>query len=309
MSSRKATLIVGMVVWSAVGITAGSKPSPVRHASAAAVAASTTESPREERQEALDCSRFRVRFDRGETVYGEEERTITRAEAELLRVEPEANSGVRVVGWDSDSYGVTLCKAVEAGSGAQDALSRMHLEFQGGELRTTHPEKVRNWGAQLIIRSPKNAHLEVHTQNGPLDLYEVTGTVKVQSMNGPVTLTKCSGNFEVESQNGPVTLQSNSGWQKVHSENGPLNLTLQAPVWIGQGLEARTQNGPVNVKIPSGYESSTVVESDGNSPFRCESSVCSQGRRTWDEAQKRIEFGKGPAVIRLTSANGPITVE
>jgi len=32
-------------------------------------------------------------------------------------------------------------------------------------------------------------------------------------------------------------------------------------------------------------------------------------RKTWDDDHKRIEYGSGPAVIRLTTVNGPVTVD
>jgi len=36
--------------------------------------------------------------------------------------------------------------------------------------------------------------------------------------------------------------------------------------------------------------------------------VCNEGRRTWDEVHKRVEFGAGPTVIRVSTVNGPVTV-
>jgi len=52
-----------------------------------------------------------------------------------------------------------------------------------------------------------------------------------------------------------------------------------------------------------------VVESEGHSPFQCQASVCSEGRKTWEEDVKRIEFGNGPAVVRVSTVNGPVSVD
>jgi len=65
----------------------------------------------------------------------------------------------------------------------------------------------------------------------------------------------------------------------------------------------------VTVSIPSGYQSGVVVESEGHSPFQCQASVCSEGRKTWEEDVKRIEFGNGPAVVRVSTVNGPVSVD
>src|SRR5439155_19195966 len=51
-----------------------------------------------------------------------------------------------------------------------------------------------------------------------------------------------------------------------------------------------------------------LLESDGNGPFSCQASVCNEGRKTWDEEHKRVEFGSGPTVIRVSTVNGPVSV-
>jgi hypothetical protein len=50
------------------------------------------------------------------------------------------------------------------------------------------------------------------------------------------------------------------------------------------------------------------LESEGHSPFQCSSSVCSEGRKIWDDDHKRVEFGSGPTVVRVSSVNGPVSV-
>ena len=32
-------------------------------------------------------------------------------------------------------------------------------------------------------------------------------------------------------------------------------------------------------------------------------------RRTWDDDHKRIELGEGPALVRLSTENGPVSVK
>jgi hypothetical protein len=64
----------------------------------------------------------------------------------------------------------------------------------------------------------------------------------------------------------------------------------------------------VAINIPQDYESSVVVESQGNGPLSCRAKACAEGRKTWDEERKRVEFGSGPAVIRVSTVNGPLSV-
>jgi len=299
MTSRNLLSILGIVVWSGVAFAA--LPRAISHAQ------NFTLSSRDE-DTISSCSNLHIQFDHNPAVVASEERTITKAEAPLLRVNADRNGGIQVLGWDQDTYSVTLCKAAEAG-GDQDALlSEIHLRFQDGELRVSGPGSGR-WSAYLLIRSPKAAALDLTVHNGPLRLHHVDGSLKVRAQNGPVSVSGCSGELDLESQNGPLTLEDNSGKQNVRTSNGPVTVSLSGDSWVGPGLEARGMNGPVTLRIPSGYQTGVLLESEGRSPFECRASVCSEGRKTWDDEHKRIEFGSGPTLVHVSTENGPVSVD
>jgi len=303
MTSRTGLTIAGMLIWTAVALTAWPHCKTQRVAAAAAETVTVTED-----ETAASCSDLHFQFDRHDAVMQSEERTISKAEAPILRVAAESNGGIQVRGWESDSYSVTLCKAAENDGDAQSTLSQIHLSFQGGELGITGPASHRHWSAHLLIRAPKAAALDVQMHNGPLGLYEVDGQLKIRSQNGPVTVSGCSGELDLTSQNGPLTLENNSGKQSVHTHNGPVTLSLSGDSWNGGGLQAEAMNGPITLQIPSGYRSGVVLESSGRGPFECRATVCSEGRKTWDEDHKRIEFGSGPTMVHVSTQNGPVSV-
>jgi hypothetical protein len=187
-------------------------------------------------------------------------------------------------------------------------LSEIHLAFEHGELSVSGPHHGDRWSAYLLIRAPKAATMDLSTHNGPVTLHHVDGSLKVRAENGPVSVEECTGDLDLSSQNGPVTLEGNSGKQSVRTENGPVNVHLTGIEWAGSGLEAHATNGPVNLEIPAGYKSGVVLESEGSGPFRCRASVCSEGRKTWDDDRKRVEFGSGPTLVRVSTVNGPVSV-
>ena len=300
MTSRRVLTFLAITIWATVAITAAPRAFS-RHGAVRPMAAAADFS-------AESCSDLHVRFDHHDTVVQSEERTITKAEAPVLHVHAQSNGGLYIQGWDKDAYSVTLCKAAEAGPDADAVLSQIHLSFQGGLLTVSGPSSRNRWSAHILLRAPKAASLDVQTHNGPMTLYRVDGTLKAHAENGPINVTQCSGELELTSHNGPLTLEENSGKQMVHSENGPLTLTLSGNSWNGPGLEAQSTNGPVTLEVPSGYQSGVVLESEGHSPFQCNASVCSEGRKTWDDDRKRIEFGSGPTVIRVSTMNGPVAV-
>jgi hypothetical protein len=41
----------------------------------------------------------------------------------------------------------------------------------------------------------------------------------------------------------------------------------------------------------------------------CDADVCNEARKTWDDNERRIEFGPASPVIRISTHNGPVSVE
>src|SRR6267143_1499560 len=238
---------------------------------------------------AADCSDLHIRLDGERPTIQSEERTVSKAEAAVLRVHEVENGGVQVRGWDKETYAVTACKAAVGGDAAR-LLSQIKLAVQGGEVSVSGPHGERNdWTVFLLIRTPRAADIEVTTQNGPVSFYTVDGKITTRATNGPITLKDCSGEADMPTQNGPITVSLGSNWD-------------------GSELVADAVNGPLTLRVPSGFRSSFLVESNGHSPVSCHASICSDVRKTWDDEHRRIEYGSGSPVIRLSTENGPISV-
>lgn len=256
-----------------------------------------------------DCSELRIRLHHEKPTMEQEERTISKAEARVLRVRETRNAGVQVQGWDREAYSVTLCKAAVGSNGeAQRLLSEIKLSVQGGEVSVSGPAEQEDWTVVLLIRTPKAAEIELSTHNGPASFHGVDGKITARAINGPVTVKDCSGEGDIAAVNGPISFSGTNGNLRLHTENGPISVAVDRASWNGAGLVADAVNGPLTLRIPSGFQSSFLVESNGSTPVSCQASICSQVRRTWDDEHRRIEYGSGTPVIRLSTQNGPISV-
>lgn len=261
-------------------------------------------------QPASDCSDLHIRFDDRDAVMQSEEHTVTKADAPTLRVHPHTNGGVQVQGWDKDVYSVTACKAAANYDGnAERILSQIKLSIQSGEVSTTGPNDENDWTVYLLIRAPKAAVIDMETANGPLSLYSVDGKLTAHATNGPISLRDFSGDADIRASNGPITITGSSGNLRIHTENGPISINLEGKTWSGAGLTADAQNGPLTLSVPADYQSSFSVESRNYSPMSCRASICDSARKTWDDNNRRIEFGGSPAMIRLSTVNGPVSVQ
>jgi len=258
----------------------------------------------------MDCSDLHVRFDDRDAKMETEERAVTKADAPTLRVRPHQNGGVQVQGWDKDTYSVTSCKfAADYNGRADGLLAQMKLSVKDGEVSTSGPSDDEDWTVYLLIRAPKASVIDMETANGPLSLYSVDGKLTARATNGPITLRDFSGDAEVRAQNGPITISGSSGNVRIHTENGPISINLKGTTWNGAGLEADAQNGPLTLSVPSDYKSSFSVESRNYSPMTCHASICDNARKTWDDNNRRIEYGATPALIKLSTVNGPVSIQ
>jgi DUF4097 and DUF4098 domain-containing protein YvlB len=256
---------------------------------------------------AEDCSELHIRLEDERPTIESEERTVSKTEAPVLRVREVENGGVQVRGWDKEAYSVTACKAAAGGDAAR-LLSEIKLSVQGGEVSVSGPHGEHNdWTVYLLIRTPHSANIEVTTYNGPVGFYTVDGKITTRTTNGPISMKDCSGEADISAENGPISFSGTSGKLRIHTENGPISVSLGAN-WNGSELVADAVNGPLTLRVPSGFNSSFLLESNGHSPVSCHASICSDARKTWDDEHRRIEYGNGSPLIRLSTENGPISV-
>jgi DUF4097 and DUF4098 domain-containing protein YvlB len=182
------------------------------------------------------------------------------------------------------------------------------MSLENGTVTTKGPGGEDDWTVYLLIRAPKSAAIDLETMNGPISLYDVDGKLTAHAHNGPISLKNFSGDAEVSALNGPISVEGSSGNVRIRTENGPISVDLKGTSWSGTGLSADAQNGPVTLSVPSGYQSGFVVETRNHTPMSCHASVCDNARRTWDDDHRRIEYGASPAVLHLSTVNGPVSV-
>jgi DUF4097 and DUF4098 domain-containing protein YvlB len=258
---------------------------------------------------AADCGDLDIRFHDEPATIESEERTFSKADSRVLHIDELENGGVQLQGWDKDLYSVTACKAADASRGdAKQLISQIKLSVQGGHVSISGPASHNDWNVYLLIRTPRAADVEVKAHNGPLAFYRVDGKITARGTNGPITVADCTGEADIEAVNGPISFSGTGGKLRLHTQNGPISVALSGANWSGSSLVADAVNGPVSLSVPAGFQSAFLVESRGRSPISCHARVCDDARKTWDDEHRRIEYGSGTPVIRLSTENGPVSV-
>ena len=256
------------------------------------------------------CDQIRVQFGREGRPMARSERSFrfSRSEAPALRMHLESQGGMTLSGWDGPDYSVTACLAA-AGRDQERAardLERVAIAFDRGTLSLSGPDEG-DWLVYFIVQVPEGADLDLSAQNEPIGLRDVTGRIRARTQNGPVSLQSCSGEIDVTAQNGPVSVQAGGGRQHLKVRNGPLSLALEGSHWEGEGIDADVENGPVSVTIPKRYQSGVSLEMSAWAPLSCQAG-CEVEQGVSGEP-RRLQFGGSKPVIRISSGNGPVSID
>lgn len=214
------------------------------------------------------------------------------------------------------------CKAAEQ----PETLAQVSVSFDRGDLAARGPAGER-WLVFYVIQAPRNAEIDAEASDGPLSFDGIVGKLKARGHNGPIAFHDCSGSIEArvengplsldgvsgdvtaQADNGPISISGSSGNIQAKASNGPISVRLSGDTWRDGHLEARAVNGPLSLKIPEGYRSRAVVQSAGHSPFQCRAAACGNARKSWDDDERRVEFGEGSPVVRLSTVNGPVSID
>ena len=254
--------------------------------------------------EITDCSQVHITYNRRSVPMVTEDLPV--AGMRSLKVRSDRNGGIRVTG-GAGAFAVKACKASAFGD-PRDL--RVHLD--GNEV-SAEPADDNTSVVYFLVSAPRNATLDLSASNGPIAIHEFDGTVTAHAHNGPIAVKDSAGTLDINTQNGPIAFAGGAGNVKLHATNGPISVKLAGGSWNGGSLDAATENGPLSLKLPRGYRSGVVVESDGNGPVTCHAEACRDVRRFNeegdDERPRRIELGSGPRAVTLSTNNGPIAVK
>jgi hypothetical protein len=256
--------------------------------------------------EVRTCADLEVTFDGRPAVTAVD--TLTAPGAQKLTVQASRNGGVYVLGGSRSDFAISVCKAAAPPSagGNRASLEQLRANLSGGTLTATGPGSD-GWVVYFIIDAPAKADIDLEATNGPISVAHVTGSTTVRAHNGPIQLLDLSGRVSARTQNGPIAYEGGGGTIELTAQNGPLRVRLAGSKWADGSLTASAQNGPVKLQLPRGFASGVRVRSSQHSPWKCRG--CDDGRRTWDDSSRLVEFGSGPVAVTLSTVNGPVAVD
>jgi len=253
----------------------------------------------------MSCGDLHVTYDRRPALTEETQVTLPASQTSALQAQT-ANSGIFVTGWDRNEYSVTTCKAVPDDANASATLRDITTNIANGQIAVNGPND-REWTANLIIMVPRISNLNFRTNNGPLQLRDLAGSIQLAATNGPIGLDNVGGVVQATTSNGPISVKNSTGDQQLTASNGPISVALSGNHWDGPGLQASTHNGPMSISIPDIYGSGIQIQTSEHSPLNCTGSICAGATRSLGSPTV-IRFGNATPTVRLSTMNGPVSI-
>lgn len=298
MRTRLALLLI-MVALIAVSSTLGAQNRRTRRSASTNVSGDRPVS---------NCGDLNVTFDRQPAITEEAEMLLTGSQVSALRTQL-SKGGIYINGWDRSEYSVKTCKAVPSDDpNATNLLRNINTASNGNGTLTVSGPSDGEWEANLIIMVPRLSTMDIETRNGPLQVQDLAGNIRLNATNGPISLRNVGGIVRTTTTNGPISLVGASGDQHVEATNGPINVRLSGSRWDGPGLEVSTKNGPLSISVPDAYGSGIWIQAPDNSPLNCKLAACAGVARTLGSPNV-IRIGSGDPIVRLSTANGPLSIQ
>ena len=202
------------------------------------------------------------------------------------------NGDVRIQGSDVSTIEIRALIRAEAPSEeeAKELAGRVQVEAEAGSVRARGPRTGyrHEWSVSYRILVPRRYDIALTSENGSVDVADVSGHLDLGSENGEVTLNRVGGAIHLK------------------SENGSVDVTLGGARLDSEGLDVESENGSVDVRVPAGFAAHIDARSETGS-MAVDFPITVQGRL--EPNHITTDIGGGGPTIRISSENGSVSIK
>jgi beta-lactamase regulating signal transducer with metallopeptidase domain len=233
------------------------------------------------------------------------------------------NGGIIISAWDKNE--VVLKAEFKSNDYGEHVRLEANSKSDFLELIVKPPEGKSNMAGascEMELKVPRRIAGNIKSINGDIILNSVTGTYEADTRNGSVVLENASGNFNASTTNGDIILNSVAGTYEAITRNGNVVLenvsgNINTSTTNGSisgsirntkdSLEIATRNGSIKVKLlnPNGSLRASTIKDRGSVILQ------TPGAKILEISENNVSatFGSGNATMKLSSANGSVTVQ
>jgi DUF4097 and DUF4098 domain-containing protein YvlB len=250
------------------------------------------------------------------------------------------DGAIEVHSWDRNEVEVE----VEKRATEQSLLDEIKVaaEQQGNRivLRVTGPSRTEFRGVQvgfhisptarLRVVVPRASIVQAKTDDGSINVEDVTGRIVLRTSDGSVTASRVSGEVEVRTDDGTIRMENASGRLDLDTQDGSIvldarpsvlraktgdgsiRITLDPDTAMTDNWELTTSDGSVTVTLPTSFDAELDAETrDGsvrsNHPAIRDEATEGEERRS--RRSLRTKVGEGGRLLRIRTGDGTIRIE
>ncbi len=272
---------------------------------------------------------------RGEEIVLREERRFT-VGPELEMALATFDGALEIRSWDRPEVLVEIERRAASGADAQALEVRTTQE--GNRLTIDVPDPRRNGdglvhigsgqspSVNLRVTAPARLALEARSGDGPIAARDLFGRITLRTDDGAISTDHLGGTLTVDTRDGPVVARDVQGHLELHTGDGAVEVsgaleslritTGDGPVRLdahqGSAMQndwsIQTGDGAISVRLPGTFDAELDARSsDGRITV---SGIGSATPSDDDDrpAQLRTRLGNGGSTLRISTGDGPITV-
>lgn len=255
-----------------------------------------------------------------------------------LRIYMETEGTIRIAGWSKDtvSFSGTAdagLPALEFGVTKQGAAAKGGIWDEGRSGGSVDLDVRVPGGATLWVKTT-GASVEIEDVTGGVDVYTVTGNVKLagsprqlyaESMGGDVTISGTSASVRAKTGNGPITFRgagedvtlvtvggkitvSGPRLRRGHFESVTGDLSFDGALEPGSSVGFQTHSGRVDVTLPRDAGADfvvTTIEGGLQVDFDVPEAEARDGARG---PEREFTIGDGGANVSIQTFDGSVAI-
>jgi DUF4097 and DUF4098 domain-containing protein YvlB len=208
------------------------------------------------------------------------------------------DGSITIRAWDKPEVSYTAIKRANH----EETLKEIVIDAsqQGSDVSIIARSKEQEDGsAALEIYVPRNANLNLSSEDGRISVQGVSGQLVAHTSDGAVEIDGGQGNVQAKTSDGRIRISSFQG--AVDAQTGDGSITLEGTF---SSVQAKTGDGSIVLGVPA--DSNFVVETNAEE-------VSNEGLTISEETGssarlKRWKIGKGGKVFTLSTGDGHVII-
>jgi len=183
---------------------------------------------------------------------------------------------------------------------------------------------IGNWGVQIEFRVPREADLDLDTEDGNIRATGVAGAIRLNTGDGNLTLDGLKGDLRVSTRDGDIDgtnldgpLDANTGdgninlrgrWDRLNLRTGDGNIDVESQPGstMASNWSATTGDGNITLRLPKDFACDLDAHT-GDGDIRTDFEVTTSGKVGTSDLRGRLNGG-GQATLTLRTGDGNLRI-